>query len=219
MKIVTFSDTHNCHDQVILPDCDICIFAGDFSGRGNRIETSFFMRWFAKQTQCKHKIIVFGNHDICFQSKFEEETHARKWLPQLLLEYKDDFIILNNNSVVIEGIKIWGSPASTWYHGERWAFNYDKADIIDIWEQIPMDADIVVTHGPAFGILDEIFDGSHVGCISLLDKLKEIKPKYHICGHIHESRGIQLEKDTLHINACILNLDYYPMNSPIEFLY
>ena len=218
MKIVNFSDTHNLHDQVKLPKCDIAIFAGDLSGRGNRMETAFFLRWFGKQDQCKYKVMTIGNHDLGFDKKHDEETHAYNWLDDLIQKHSN-ITILNNSSVNIEGINIWGSPATPWYHGDRWAFNYKKADIGDIWELIPNNTDILVTHGPAFGILDEIFDGRHVGCIQLLDKIKEIKPKYHICGHIHEGYGIVEQDDTIFINCSIVDVDYYPTNKPIKIKY
>lgn len=215
MKIVTFSDTHNCHDQVILPDCDICIFSGDFSGRGNRIETAFFLRWYNSQKQCKHKIMIVGNHDICFDLKFNDETYSHKWLKPLLEEYPD-IIILNNSNVIIDGINIYGSPVTPWYHGDRWGFNYDD-DIDKVWKKIPNDTDILITHGPAYGILDWVIPiGKHAGCPYLLERIKQVKPKYHICGHIHESYGTYVEDDTTFINCSILDKDYYPTNKPIE---
>jgi len=221
MKIVTFSDTHNCHDQVVLPDCDNCIFGGDLSGRGNRIETSFFFRWYNAQTQCKHKIMIVGNHDICFQEKFNEETQANRWLETLIAQYPD-IIVLDNrypDGVRIEGINIYGSPATPWYHGERWAFNYHRQDIAEIWSKIPTNTDILITHGPAYGILDKTLTEKNAGCPELLQRIKEIKPKYHICGHIHESYGAHYEDETMHINCSIIDKDYYPTNKPIDFIY
>ena len=217
-KCVSFSDTHNLHEGVNLPECDIAIFCGDYSGRGNKFETLHFLRWYSRQDQCKYKVMIPGNHDICFDEKHNGETHAQNWLEGFQKKF-NNIIILNNSMVNIENVKIWGSPVTPWYHGDRWAFNYKKADIGDIWELIPNNTDILVTHGPAFGILDEIFDGRHVGCIQLLDKIKEIKPKYHICGHIHEGYGIVEQDDTIFINCSIVDVDYYPTNKPIKIKY
>ena len=80
---------------------------------------------------------------------------------------------------------------------------------------IPDDTDILLTHGPAFGILDGVFEGEKVGCSDLLDKIKRIKPKIHAFGHIHEAYG-QYEKDgTTFINACNVNRNYWLVNPPI----
>ena len=54
------------------------------------------------------------------------------------------------------------------------------------WDAIPDNTDILITHGPAFGYLDDVEGrrGQHLGCELLRDKVLEIKPKIHVCGHI-----------------------------------
>lgn len=166
MRIVAFSDTHNLHEKVVLPECDIAIFAGDYSGRGNRLETYHFLKWFSSQEQCKYKIMIAGNHDICFDDKFIEETHSHTWLKDLLIKY-NNISILEEESLSIKGVNIWGSPVSPWYEGHRWAFNKKRNVINNIWDEIPANTDILITHGPAYKILDRIYDGRNVGCESL----------------------------------------------------
>ena len=216
LKVVSFSDTHNLHDKVKLPKCDIAIFAGDFSGRGNRLETFYFFRWFSKQSQCKYKVAITGNHDICFDDRHHDETHSNKWLSSLLKDF-NNINILHNSSINIEGVKIWGSPITPWYHGDRWAFNMRKDEIRDVWKLIPNDSDIVVTHGPVFGILDFADRGVHAGCESLLKAIEEKKPKFHICGHIHEGYGTYTTEDTTYINCSVMNLNYEVANKPVVF--
>ena len=47
------------------------------------------------------------------------------------------------------------------------------------------------------------------GCKSLLKKVLEVKPKYHVFGHIHEDGGKEEQHgDTKFINASVLNLKY-----------
>ena len=66
-----------------------------------------------------------------------------------------------------------------------------------MWKRIPDDADIVMTHGPAKGILDQILVGSHVGDSELRRELLErVKPKFHCCGHIHEAFGAEVVDGT-----------------------
>jgi Icc-related predicted phosphoesterase len=217
MKIVSFSDTHNLHEGVKLPKCDIAIFCGDYSGRGNKFETLNFLRWYSNQNQCRYKIMIPGNHDICFDEKYNGETHAQNWLKKFI-EKHNNIIILHNSSINIEGINIWGSPVTTWYHGDRWAFNMHDEDIHQVWETIPVGTDIVVTHGPVYGIHDTVFTGHHVGCNRLGDVLfNKIKPKYHLCGHIHESYGKETNDGITFINCSIVNLEYERTNKPISF--
>jgi Icc-related predicted phosphoesterase len=66
---------------------------------------------------------------------------------------------------------------------------------------IPQDTDVLVTHGPPHGIGDKTFDGRHVGCEELLLRVKQIKPRVHVFGHVHESRGKFDIEDTMFVNA------------------
>jgi len=222
-KCVTFSDTHNLHEGVKLPKCDIAIFNGDYSGRGNKFETLNFLRWYNKQDQCKYKVMVPGNHDICFDPRHNGETHSQNWLDNMKKQFSN-IIILNNNMVDIENVKIWGSPVTPWYHGERWGHNMHEDEIHKIWETIPPNIDIVVTHGPVYGILDKVTDletkkGKHVGCKILKDVLiNRVKPQFHLCGHIHEGYGSTSGYGTVFINSSIVDLEYERVNEPIKFM-
>lgn len=217
MKAITFSDTHNLHDGVKLPKCDIAFFNGDFSGRGNKFETLYFLRWLSRQDQCRYKVMIPGNHDICFDPKFNDETHAQNWWLEHFKKLYSNITILVDEMVEIEGIKIYGSPASIWRNGDRWAFNYREDEIHTIWEKIPKGMDVIMTHSPAFNILDQIESGKKVGCMSLGKVLRDLKPQYHLCGHIHESYGVEKREDTTHINGALVNLDYELYNNPVEF--
>jgi len=115
-----------------------------------------------------------------------------------------DIIYLNDTGTTIEGLKIWGSPVQPEFF--NWAFNRERGeDICKHWDLIPDDTDILITHGPAFGILDRVLEGEYVGCSDLLKKIKQIKPKIHAFGHIHEAYGQCEEDGTTFINACNVN--------------
>jgi Icc-related predicted phosphoesterase len=57
----------------------------------------------------------------------------------------------------------------------------------------------------------------NVGCEDLLEKIKEVKPKFHICGHIHEAYGGIKQSDTEFINASVLDENYNLRNQPVVF--
>ena len=65
--------------------------------------------------------------------------------------------------------------------------------LAEIYACIPDDTDILISHGPPYGILDKIVRGRHVGCDKLLVRSKEIQPRMHVWGHIHEDRGVKIE--------------------------
>lgn len=69
---------------------------------------------------------------------------------------------------------------------------YAEKDACKLWDSIPADTDILVTHGPPFGVLDRTIQNCNAGCHYLLQKVMEIKPKYHLFGHIHEAYGREI---------------------------
>lgn len=90
------------------------------------------------------------------------------------------------------------------------------ADIKQYWDKIDINTDILITHGPPHGILDEV-NGCNVGCEELLLAVQRIKPKYHIFGHIHEGYGQKTIDGTTYINCSHVDGKYRPVNQPIRF--
>jgi Icc-related predicted phosphoesterase len=204
LKIVTIADTHNKHNELSVPTGDILIHAGDVTTNGEETEVLRFLRWFEKQ-DFQHKIFIAGNHDFFFER--ESEDTIQKLVPP-------GIIYLNDSGTTIEGIKIWGSPITPWFF--NWAFNRLRGEQISRhWDLIPLDTDIVITHGPVFRRLDLNKQGQHTGCKDLFARLQEVNPSLHICGHIHESYGIIKKPETTFINASVVNSDYKVENQPI----
>jgi Icc-related predicted phosphoesterase len=233
MKVAVFSDTHTKHKQVELPECDIAIFAGDLSSVGHKHEVESFLNWYGKQYQCKQKVFIAGNHDKSFDKKFfhsfedhdlfkENEPLGKPgWLIDMLDRARLVFNIqyLENSSVMLEGLKIWGSPITPSFYRQYWAFNADRnEEIQSYWNNIPKDANIIVTHGPVHGKLDYIPESSeYVGCVDLKAKIEEINPMMFICGHIHSGRGIYNTDKTLYVNASIMDNQYNKQGEPMLF--
>lgn len=203
MKIVCISDTHTKHHEVILPKGDLLIHAGDVSWVGSELQLIDFFKWFDKQ-DFKHKIFIAGNHDLMFE---RNPKQAQSLIPKSI-------IYLEESSVTIEGIKIYGTQITPYFF--NWAFNrYPGQDIEQHTQKIPNDTDILITHGPPYGILDANVKGEHCGCPSLLSKIQEVKPKLLICGHIHKGYGRLQKEESLYINASLLNHRYEYKNSPV----
>lgn len=213
LKITAFSDTHTFHKKTHLPICDISIFAGDLSSVGYKHEIKDFLKWYSNQTGPTFKIFIAGNHDISFEND-------KEMVKELLNEYPD-LIYLENSSTEVYGIKIWGSPFSPTF-GKGWAFNANRGDEIQkIWDLIPEDTNIVVTHTPVFGKLDySRYKNENAGCENLRNTIKKIKPKIHVCGHIHECGGSLVEDEhTTYINASLMDFYFKPRNHPITVNY
>jgi Icc-related predicted phosphoesterase len=209
LRIVAISDTHNYHDQILIPECDLLIHSGDLTSRGKTTEIRKFLDWFEAQP-AKHKVFIAGNHDWGFQT---DSTEIEKLVGSYNVTY------LNESSVNIEGLNIYGSPWTPWFHD--WAFNGHAPKMRRVAFMIPDDTDILITHGPPLGVMDRVerFPNPSVGCNYLWDRVCEIKPKLHVFGHIHEAAGVEEHTDTLFVNASTCNLKYQAANKPVETLY
>lgn len=208
MKLVFISDTHGLHDQLVLPKGDVLIHAGDISMQGRPYEVLNFLNWFGR-LRFKHKIFIAGNHDFFFQEKSHEEIHSI--IPK-------GVTYLNDSGCEVEGVRIWGSPIQPEFH--NWAFNRQRGEEIrKHWDMVPSGTDILITHGPMFGRHDLIYSGQRVGCEELAKVVDAIKPKLHVCGHIHEAYGLLESEHTVFANASVLNLRYKLVNPPIEYIF
>ena len=205
MRFVAISDTHGKHNFE-LPEGDVLLHAGDVSSRGLKTEIQRFLDWFAG-LDYTYKIFIAGNHDFFFEEASADDIQAM--IPP-------ELIYLNDSGVEIAGIHIWGSPIQPWFYD--WAFNRQRGPAIQKhWDLIPANSDIIITHGPVFGIHDRTVSGLPVGCEGLLPVIQRIKPKVHLCGHIHEAYGSRQVGETLYLNASILDVRYTIANPPIVF--
>ena len=152
----------------------------------------------------RHKVVIAGNHDFFFE-KYPKEAK------RLITNAK----YLNDSGILIEGLRIWGSPVQPWFYD--WAFNRKRGkDIRKHWDLIPTTTDILITHGPPFGILDATDRGEKVGCEDLLDITQNrVRPKLHVFRHIHEAYGQHQVDDTLFVNASMVDLEYRPVREAI----
>jgi Icc-related predicted phosphoesterase len=206
LKFVAISDTHCRHRSLRLPKGDVLLHAGDLSYRSSREEIADFLDWFAKQP-FSHKIFIAGNHDFFFEK--EKSSVIKSMLPESVYYLKDESICINE-------VKIWGSPYTPFFY--RWAFNKKRGDALaKHWSNIPGDTDVLLTHGPVYGILDVVVNEQHAGDKDLLKRVLEIKPKVHVCGHIHESYGMVKRHNIRFVNACVLNEANELVNKSITF--
>jgi Icc-related predicted phosphoesterase len=206
MKIVCISDTHNCNEKINVPDGDILIHAGDATTVGNFEQIQEFGTWFGSLPH-KHKIFIAGNHDWLFETN---NSFARTLL-------SSNITYLQDSAVEIEGFKIYGSPWQPRFFD--WAFNLNRgAELAEKWKLIPNDTDILITHGPPNGILDEVerqYWTENTGCEELRKRVEIVKPKLHVFGHIHCGYGEKEEFGVKFVNASTCDERYQPTQLPI----
>ena len=219
MRIVAISDTHGLHKSVRIPDGDILIHAGDLTSTGKTHEVAAALQWL-KSLPHRHKIVVAGNHDWLFEKSPGE---AAALMQDAGITY------LQDSGIVIDELSIYGSPWQPEFM--QWAFNVPRGKLSKYWDHIPEGLDILITHGPPYGVLDQSipdgltkyalandqqhFAGSeHVGDDELLSAVQRAQPRIHVFGHIHGSYGTTRTKHTTFYNASICNEYYEPRNNP-----
>lgn len=207
MKLTFISDTHSLHDRLpAIGAGDVLVHCGDFTGRGDLFDVENFAEFMMVQ-DFTHIIVIAGNHDWCFENEFREEAET--------CLRDSGLIYLNDSGVEIDGVKFWGSPVQPEFM--NWAFNRRRgASIRHHWDKIPDGIDVLITHGPARGVLDRCENGFPAGCDDLLATIQRIKPSIHASGHIHEAYGVLEVDGMVFINACILDERYRVRNAPVE---
>lgn len=219
MRIVCMSDSHGFHKKLNVPDGDVFIHAGDFSMRAQIQHVQEFARWMNSLPH-KHKIVVPGNHDIAC------ETNSRSMTKDMF----GSVVYLDHEYHQVEGIMVFGSPyTSAIANPSDWSFDYPRGGHrgFRLWDQVLHGdrMDILVTHGPAYGILDRVLDphfgeDPHVGEKGISNIIEKHKPKVHIFGHIHEGYGHVRESEVDYYNVSVCTEQYKPTNpiTTIDFI-
>jgi len=218
IRFVVFSDTHAEHRRIHLPPGDVLIHAGDITANYGRkslptLENTFedFLDYMRSLKQFKLKIFIAGNHDINLHTDRYKEYKRSKKLIRMLPK---DIVYLEHSFTEFKGMKIWGSPAcssrleisNSKYYSD--AFEIHSSKRKKIWKGIPEGLDVLITHIPPSGTMDEseFFhpSPSPLGDPILAKSLLSMKvpPRVHVFGHCHRGAGVRgREKGALAINA------------------
>ncbi len=169
MRIVIISDTHGLHEDLGDLSGDLLIHCGDFE---DAVEID---AWFSRQP-FDQIVAVGGNHDHGAAESSRE--NVRVFYNAVYLE---DAILQH------QGLNLYGSP---WIGDlEGAAFALDGDEIHSAWDAIPDDTDVLITHVPPFGILDQARNGENWGCRLLRDRVETLNLRWHCFGHVHASYG------------------------------
>lgn len=177
MRIVAVADTHTFESDLVVPDGDVFLHAGDMLRSGSLEELEGVAEWILALPH-RHKVIVAGNHDWCF---LRERGAATALLGA-------DVTYLQDEGVILDGVSFYGAPWQPEYHS--WAFNLPRgAPLAERWARIPANTDVLITHGPPATIGDRTPTAGRAGCDDLLARVRTVRPKLHLFGHIHQDGG------------------------------
>lgn len=135
--------------------------------------------------------LVYGNADILDSDiKKLNKGFKLKSLEKEIKKFKN-IKVINKKVIEFKGLTIGG-------------LNYFRKDNMLIVKFLSKtkNLDILLTHNPPYKILDLAMPvKKHLGSKILNLYIKSKKPKYLICGHIHEAQGKVKIKNTIVINA------------------
>lgn len=219
MIIDCISDLHGHYPK--LEGGDLLIVAGDLTASDSPSQYLQFYIWLHKQNYRRY-VVVAGNHD----NLLEKENGS--FVPSLV-----NTNYLCDSGTEFEGLKIWGSPWTQWFHGVNPACKAfmlsSEEKLAKKWTLIPDDTDILVTHSPPYGARDRAnrhnaFGYDCVGGKSLQMRCLDLNLKLWVVGHIHESYGMEHPGggyggiDCKLLNASHINERYQPVNPPIRII-
>ena len=188
-----------------MPEGDILVHSGDFTGRlTHQVEDMISLNTWLGTLPYKHKLLVPGNHDkLC-----EKDPNTARGL-------LSNGTLLIDEGITIDGIRFWGHPWTPVF-GNWYFMKSPGSHMKKYTDKIPEDTDVLISHGPPRGVLDELdWDKTHVGCEQLLSRVLDIKPKVHAFGHIHCARGEYKGLHTHFVNSAICDEGYRPVHRPI----
>lgn len=268
----TFDENATSDSTLKLPTtkADVLLHCGDMTQVGGVSSFKKALRMMGS-IEAELKLVIPGNHDLELDKVFWHAQRDEDGEPENPEDHELAIRAMTGSHAAEAGVtylyegthsfslrsgatfRIYVSPYTPSFCD--WAFAYDhQDDRFNSQDQvtlgrtsvatnpIPDDVDIVMTHGPPYGILDDCAQGN-VGCLNLLQATRRVKPMLHCFGHIHEGNGAELIKwmqrdnaiegrksltnpypepldcrrsggETLAINAAIMTGDYKPTNPP-----
>lgn len=133
MRVVCISDLHGLFDNLVVPECDVLVVAGDVVHDSSPHNVSDFSRW-ARRQKCRRVLMVAGNHD---RGLFDRSNLLS--LPGV--------VHLFDSGCKVDGIKFWGFP---------WQLVPGASDsngpyiplgtYQECCRRIPLDTDVVISH-------------------------------------------------------------------------
>lgn len=239
MKIVGISDIHGDFPKK-MPEGDVLCICGDIVPLDYQNDIYASISWFdlefvpwTDSLPYKKVIFIGGNHDFFLEALHKKYLSSDEYIfdsnPSRVLKKllpgnnkgKHKIVYLCDNSIEIEGKRIYGTPYIE--DLSRWAFYRNKEEIVNLYEKMPKKIDVLLTHMPPRCMgMGEVLQGNcynskaNYGSESLADAISKRNIKYSLCGHVHSGCHELQEKDgTIYVNVSIKDENYKINYKPI----
>ncbi len=203
MQIIAFTDIHGSYDRLekILQkefSYDAVIIGGDLTTRGTTDEAGSVIRRI--RTFGKPVVAVAGNMD----------------LPSFESAYDTLGVNINAQGVLVGDTGFFGVAGSP-FTPMNTPYEISEAEIARRasigWRDVAAARwKVFVPHAPPKGTtLDRILTGNHVGSLAVREFVELCQPDVLVCGHIHESRGVDTLGKTQMVNCGSAARGYYAL--------
>ena len=193
MRIIALSDIHGAYrraNEILAREssADVVVISGDLTTNGSAHEAEEAIKQF--QSNSKLVLVVLGNMDP----------------PALERTMENLGTSINSKGIVLKEAGFFGVSGSP-FTPMHTPYEIPEDEIARRAEQglrdvAPARWKIFVPHAPPRDTkLDKIFLGKHVGSTAVRALIEERQPDVVICGHIHESRGIDTIGRTQIVNC------------------
>jgi uncharacterized protein len=180
VKLLAFSDLHRDLNQAgslveRSSQADAVIAAGDFASIHKGLEETIG----ALSAISVPTILVPGNNET------EDALRAacERW---------DAATVLHGQGTEIDGTQFFGLGAGIPITPWDWSFDLDEEQAGERLADCPEGA-VLVVHSPPKGHCDQSSAGDHLGSEAILEAIEAKRPPLAVCGHIHESWGVEDE--------------------------
>ncbi|KAL4911535.1 fungal-specific transcription factor domain-containing protein [Aspergillus multicolor] len=185
----------------------------DLTNQGSASELRKTMAWIAA-ADFDVKIVICGNHDVTLDAPFyysnsinfhSKHPESPRECLEIITNASPSVVFLQHQSALVRLrkavgpntiFKVFGSPYSQC--DGNWAFLYEAHEAEQLWRDIPLDADVVVTHMPPHLRCEldnepptESSGLAVTGCAGLRERLRTVRPCVAVCGHVHGARGYE----------------------------
>lgn len=196
MRIVAMSDLHGDLPRTdSFEPCETAFICGDVSPLNIQANNRKMKRWLSgtfkpwcEALPCDKVYFIAGNHDWV---ALRDSEFMRAMFP------KDGKVVYLFHEPIIHTSKegkdyrIFGTPFCKQFC--NWAFMEEDDELQKLYQSIPYDLSVLLSHDQPFGYGDVILqdiewnEGDHIGNKPLLEAVFVKQPKYMFCGHLHST--------------------------------
>lgn len=227
VRTTVISDLHG--NLPTISECDLLCICGDVIPLNIQNDMHKSKYWFTNDFRkwinnlpCKKVLMIAGNHDKWLEQATDVEITLLEYATKYKLKY------LKDELYETMGLKIYGTPNCTRFG--NWSFMYSSEKLTELFEKIPDNVDILLTHDAPYGMqnvgtITENDSNEDVGSVELRKAILRAKPKYTFCGHVHS--GNHKLSEVIHnmdgmtqliteiANVSLLDESYALVNKPL----